>query len=271
MRQSTRNGFTLIELLVVIAIIAILAAILFPVFAQAREKARGISCLSNVRQLGTATAMYAQDYDETFPLSIYWTGNFDSSGYLICTSVFQELQPYVKSAALFTCPSAPKATDFKLYLNALGLTPSDNMQYISYVPNVVFFADGDPGFVNNRPVQSYGSIGFPSDQPIFVDGFVGGGGSFYTPVEGRHTGGANVAYSDGHAKFFRLTKNPNPNPGYFDGSINKQIDGWIITAGPFRYPAGYPPNFELSGIVIDPICLDPQPGPKGTTCVVDTR
>ena len=65
--RSARRGFTLIELLVVIAIIAILAAILFPVFAQAREKARAISCLSNTKQVGTATMMYGQDYDEVLP------------------------------------------------------------------------------------------------------------------------------------------------------------------------------------------------------------
>ena len=65
--MQRRNAFTLIELLVVIAIIAILAAILFPVFAQAREKARAISCLSNMNQLGLSMQMYVQDYDETFP------------------------------------------------------------------------------------------------------------------------------------------------------------------------------------------------------------
>src|ERR1700709_633172 len=65
---SRRRGFTLIELLVVIAIIAILAAILFPVFAQAREKARAITCVSNQKQIGTAIMMYLQDYDETFPM-----------------------------------------------------------------------------------------------------------------------------------------------------------------------------------------------------------
>jgi prepilin-type N-terminal cleavage/methylation domain-containing protein len=67
-RSKGPRGFTLIELLVVIAIIAILAAILFPVFAQAREKARQTACLSNVKQLGTGVMMYAQDYDETLPL-----------------------------------------------------------------------------------------------------------------------------------------------------------------------------------------------------------
>ena len=68
MKKLRLNAFTLIELLVVIAIIAILAAILFPVFAQAREKARQTTCVSNLRQLGTATQLYAQDYDETYPL-----------------------------------------------------------------------------------------------------------------------------------------------------------------------------------------------------------
>src|ERR671915_189714 len=71
--HGSRRGFTLIELLVVIAIIAILAAILFPVFAQAREKARAASCLSNVRQMGLAAVMYANDYDETYPGMWQWS------------------------------------------------------------------------------------------------------------------------------------------------------------------------------------------------------
>src|SRR5687768_9156779 len=67
--RQARRAFTLIELLVVIAVIAILAAILFPVFAQAREKARAVSCLSNMKQIGTTAMMYVQDYDEQFPLA----------------------------------------------------------------------------------------------------------------------------------------------------------------------------------------------------------
>jgi len=91
-----RSGFTLIELLVVIAIIAILAAILFPVFAQAREKARAISCASNEKQMALAVIQYTQDYDETFPpgLQNAW---FDDSWAILT-------QPYIKSLSVFRCP-----------------------------------------------------------------------------------------------------------------------------------------------------------------------
>jgi prepilin-type N-terminal cleavage/methylation domain-containing protein len=94
----TRPGFTLIELLVVIAIIAILAAILFPVFARAREKARETSCLSQLRQLGLALHMYAQDYDEQFPFDSY-VGNPHPM-------LVMGLSPYVRNRSIFYCPSA---------------------------------------------------------------------------------------------------------------------------------------------------------------------
>ena len=103
MNRTNRKGFTLIELLVVIAIIAILAAILFPVFAQAREKARQTSCLSNMKQLGVAVAMYAQDYDGSLSQTSWELGSFKAKiqwSYL--------LQPYVKNLQIFVCPSDPK-------------------------------------------------------------------------------------------------------------------------------------------------------------------
>ncbi len=121
MRTPSRNGFTLIELLVVIAIIAILAAILFPVFAQAREKARAISCLSNMKQIGTSLQMYVQDYDETFPFA-GWRDDgtphqaIMPDGRLYKGYVLWEFQlfPYVKNKNVFSCPSDPNP---KLGLN----------------------------------------------------------------------------------------------------------------------------------------------------------
>ena len=99
---SSKRGFTLIELLVVIAIIAILAAILFPAFAKARESARRISCVNNLKQIGTALMQYTQEYDEKFPYSRIWS---NGSYYWQGTAI----QPYVKSTQLFTCPSNTEA------------------------------------------------------------------------------------------------------------------------------------------------------------------
>jgi len=96
----SKRGFTLIELLVVIAIIAILAAILFPVFARAREKARQSSCASNLKQIGLAGMMYAQDYDERFPMN--HSGAQVNGRWVEWWSV---LQPYVNNWNVFTCPS----------------------------------------------------------------------------------------------------------------------------------------------------------------------
>jgi len=97
------GGFTLIELLVVIAIIAILAAILFPVFARAREAARKTSCLSNMKQIGLGLMMYTQDYDETYPMAYFYpNGRNSSNGYHQWSGM---IQPYVKNERVFVCPS----------------------------------------------------------------------------------------------------------------------------------------------------------------------
>ena len=97
-RGKTR-GFTLIELLVVIAIMAILAAFLFPVFAQAREKARQASCFNNEKQIGHAFMMYVQDYDETFPMGAHWWNN---PGWMYWPEM---IFPYTKNKRIFQCPS----------------------------------------------------------------------------------------------------------------------------------------------------------------------
>ena len=111
--RARGRGFTLIELLVVIAIIAILAAILFPVFAQAREKARQTACTSNLRQISTASALYLQDYDETFPVWA-WTperqvarpDGTSYTGKVIWPLLYM---PYVKNEGVFACPSDGRA------------------------------------------------------------------------------------------------------------------------------------------------------------------
>jgi prepilin-type N-terminal cleavage/methylation domain-containing protein/prepilin-type processing-associated H-X9-DG protein len=108
MIREKKLGFTLIELLVVIAIIAILAAILFPVFAQAREKARQIVCASNLKQIGMAVLQYNQDYDEAFPFAVDDTnGDLWNSG--LVSHWEGEIVPYIKANGVFGCPDDPGA------------------------------------------------------------------------------------------------------------------------------------------------------------------
>ncbi len=115
---SSKKAFTLIELLVVIAIIAILAAILFPVFAQAREKARAISCISNMKQLGTAVMMYNQDYDESFPIGLgnsWWQNTW-----------VRNTQPYVKNYQVFRCPDDAVALDSNISWAGIRVSYASN-------------------------------------------------------------------------------------------------------------------------------------------------
>jgi prepilin-type N-terminal cleavage/methylation domain-containing protein/prepilin-type processing-associated H-X9-DG protein len=251
-----RRGFTLIELLVVIAIIAILAAILFPVFAQAREKARQASCLSNTKQVGTATLMYVQDYDEQMPLSAYLDRG-QRVGYHVVDLIF----PYAKNANVFQCPSSPRALDFnvllalaQLLLNVSGYRLADNVKFISYAPNLGVFSLANFGFPDTHYV-SMASVSFAAENPIFYDGYLST--SLSLPIEGRHNEVLNVVYLDGHAKSFKPNRAPRLDPTWFDPApIGRYVDLYRIESGPFRACPGYLSN-QLWGVVTDPVCQTP--------------
>jgi len=149
-----RQGFTLIELLVVIAIIAILAAILFPVFAQAREQARKISCLSNMKQIGLAIQMYTQDYDETLPFAWGGPGPWWIS-----------LDPYIKGGAKMNVPGAINS-DGAFDTKGLWHCPSDGVSPgVSYGANALVMGGGLTGtetWMNIYPAKSLAAMDKPA-------------------------------------------------------------------------------------------------------------
>jgi len=235
MHRSKSDGqaskaFTLIELLVVIAIIAILAAILFPVFAQAREKARTASCQSNCKQIGLAFLMYIQDYDEQFPFG-GWAPN-TVMGNLDHTWAWQNSTgPYIKNKAVYYCPSS---TDFDEGTDPYAYGWNKNP--VSYLMNnqLAPCCDSD----GNRFGEKLAALTGPADTWMIVDGHSDWNGQNGTDWLGRvgtvwlyedtifgqdmslvtgwlswqgftwglprHTMGGDVAYTDGHVKWHML-------------------------------------------------------------------
>src|ERR1041385_18987 len=164
-----RTAFTLIELLVVIAIIAILAAILFPVFAQAREKARSISCMSNCKQIGTGLMLYVQDTDETYPINLYLSN--EANGNPCMMTSYQEINPQIKNGQIYVCPSDAHKLDLKMGFSVIGLPPpcqtSPPLDFVSYQANYALIDNGDPnpifGPETDRPVKHMAEIEFPAE------------------------------------------------------------------------------------------------------------
>jgi prepilin-type N-terminal cleavage/methylation domain-containing protein/prepilin-type processing-associated H-X9-DG protein len=232
---SRQTGFTLIELLVVIAIIAILAAILFPVFAQAREKARQSACLSGLKQVGVAFMMYVQDYDEVGP-QIWFGPNSTNQRYFWMDA----LTPYVKSAEFFSsCPSK----NFGVWVPSprieQPLANNGSRNNVSFTANSLYASTNDTpdGQATTPPIREagvpYASYLLPADTLMFGDGTgyyiayssnkndlrletappfstgltfpnVGRSTDRNARFAGRHSLGANWAYCDGHAKWLRI-------------------------------------------------------------------
>jgi prepilin-type N-terminal cleavage/methylation domain-containing protein/prepilin-type processing-associated H-X9-DG protein len=246
MQRTRKPAFTLIELLVVIAIIAILAAILFPVFAQAREKARMTACLSNMKQIGTSLMMYTQDYDETFPYI-----RFDKNWTYVWRNA---IRPYLKNQGVLACPSNPfshpipgrPATNNppKLGDNAEGWQSEPTLTMpISYAMNscaVTWYAADSPEG-RRSPPPTMASFARPADTIIICENQwptadVHGPDWMWGICPGLfvHQAGkqANFIFFDGHAKskkwiatMYPLNQNnwqpdePNPDPN------NRKIHG----------------------------------------------
>ena len=248
----TRRAFTLIELLVVIAIIAILAAILFPVFAQAKAAAKKTAALSNLKQNATAVLMYNTDYDDTFAQSAY---SMAPNGIVVpgsgaqVFSIYDAIYPYTKNKEIYTDPADPKAINWKAILNGLGLQPFQNggntIEFASTAINFALFEDPSvpPTLAGNDPVVSESQLSTPTDTPMFYSArYVAAGilnpdapvgtPNYRTPASpfaaqnfpgtARHTETVVVNFVDGHAKAFKKNAGlPGTAPDtYYSGAAN---------------------------------------------------
>jgi len=214
-QAKKRGGFTLIELLVVIAIIAILAAILFPVFAKAREKARMASCQSNLKQIGLAMQMYAQDYDETIDHSLRPLAPVNTS-----VRWSDSLMPYIKNAQVLICPSQRSDTVISygrnLYLGCGGIVPGQDCRRWGFATSLsdvkcpaetIYAADNQ---ASGTAYYRGPNVDWLENDPNYYAS---------APDTGRHNGGRNFLFLDGHVKWAQESK--------LKGMVVAGNTGWI--------------------------------------------
>jgi prepilin-type N-terminal cleavage/methylation domain-containing protein len=224
LRTYGRTAFTLIELLVVIAIIAILAAILFPVFAQAREKARQASCISNTKQYSLATAMYVQDYDEVMPMGSYPVGPNPPTG---CVGTYYwAVAPYSKNDQIATCPSETQAMKLA---DVVGFPCVGTPPYDSYAVNSAVF--GNAYYPSFQPT-ALASISRPADTIGAYDGNVAFGpvNSQVQVVQARHSETFDASFIDGHTKAIKATLFGTTQQFTVFGP-GRQLSTWTVGAG----------------------------------------
>ncbi len=212
-----RRGFTLIELLVVIAIIAILAAILFPVFARAREKARQANCLSNTRQISLGILQYAQDYDEVMvPNAVAVYSYLSPDGTPINVSPPSAMlwmymtYPYVKNVQVYTCPSYSDGWSATTYDGSCGygkntFLGSVSLARIDEPANTILICD-----------SNY----YLSDWDVRADPDASSGSDNADPPRDGHNGGANFGFCDGHSKWMKAG-----SAGWLDGQDHNPPGG----------------------------------------------
>ncbi len=219
--KSSPSGFTLIELLVVIAIIAILAAILFPVFSQARDKAYQTQCLSNLKQIGLAFHMYANDYDEMLPNVYNWTYGWHTMTSPPLTKLWMadlvnKLNPYIKNGELWYCKKDPWAT-----YNPADEDWTDGVVSYSYCIQWNSTPDGGGGWTGDPLCPDLGGWGGsfiglrPSEQCLMIDnGLTPNPSSNPDDYETPHSGGtaSNIVFWDGHAKVVSASQFGNLHP-----------------------------------------------------------